>query len=77
VTEHHRFMLQLLRKQLAQQEELIAELERRIEEQTRPFADEVARVDAIPGVDRRVAEVVLAEVGADMSPFPSHQQIAA
>ena len=66
LTEHHRFMLKLLWKQLAQQEELIAELDRRIEEQTRPFAAEIDRLDAVPRLDRRVAEVVLAEVGPDM-----------
>lgn len=76
LTEHHRFMLQLLWKQLAQQEELIAELDRKIEEQTRPFAAEIDRLDAVPGVDRRVAEVVLAEVGADMKPFPAHENLA-
>ena len=58
LTEHHRFLLRLLWKQLAQQEELIAELDARIEEHTRPFADEIERLDAVPGVDRRVAEVV-------------------
>src|SRR5205807_3384915 len=63
-------------KQLAQQEELIAELDRKIEEQTRPFAAEIDRLDAVPGVDRRVAEVVLAEVGADMKPFPAHENLA-
>ncbi|HUY15516.1 MAG TPA: IS110 family transposase [Terriglobia bacterium] len=76
VTEHHRFMLRLLWKELAQQEGLIAELEAKIEEVTRPFAAEIERLDAVPGVDRRVAEVVLAEVGADMKPFPSHQHVA-
>jgi transposase len=76
VTAHHRFMLKLLWKQLAQQEELIAELEGKIEEQTRPFADEMERLDAVPGVDRRVAEVMLAEVGADMKPFPTHRNLA-
>jgi len=76
LTEHHRFMLRLLWKQLAQQEELIAELDRKIEEHTRPFADEIERLDAVPGVDRRVAETVLAEVGADMQPFPTHQHLS-
>lgn len=76
VTEHHRFMLELLWKQLGQQEELIAELDRRIEEQTRPLADEIQRLDAVPGVDRRVAETVLAEVGADMQPFPTDHHLA-
>lgn len=76
VTEHHRFMLQLLWKQLAQQEELLAELDTRIKERTRPFAEPIERLDAVPGVDRRVAEVWLAEVGADMRPFPTDQNLA-
>jgi hypothetical protein len=36
---------------LAQQEELIAEPDSKIEEHTRPFAAEIGRLDAIPGVD--------------------------
>lgn len=76
VTEHHRFLLGLLWKQLAQQEGLITELDAKIEEQTRPFAAEIERLDAVPGVDRRVAEAVLAEVGAEMKPFPTHHQLA-
>jgi transposase len=76
LTEHHRFMLSLLWKELAQQEELITQLDRRIGEQTRPFKDEIEHLDAVPGVDRQVAEVTLAEMGADMSPFPTHQHAA-
>lgn len=76
LTEHHRFMLQLLWKQLAQHEELIDELDGKIEKQSRPFAVEIDHLDTIPGVDRRVAEVVLAEVGADMQPFPNHQNLS-
>ena len=75
LTEHHRFMLQLLWKQLAQEEELLTELDAKIEEVTRPFVGEIERLDAVPGVDRRVAEVVLAEVGGDMKPFPTHQHL--
>jgi len=69
-------MLKLLWRRLAQQEELIAELDRKIEEQTRPFEAEIDRLDAVPGVDRRVAEVVLAEVGPDMKAFPTHENLA-
>ena len=76
LTDHHRFMLRLLWQHLAQQEELIAELDAKIEEQTRPWAGEIERLDAVPGVDRCVAAVVLAEVGAQMTPFPSHQDLA-
>ncbi|MDE3178634.1 MAG: IS110 family transposase [Acidobacteriota bacterium] len=76
VTEHHQFMLELLWKQLAQLEEVIAQLEARIEDKTRPFEEVLERLDAVPGVDRRVAEVVLAEVGPDTTPFPSDQNLA-
>jgi len=76
VTGHHRFLLRLLWKQLRQQEEVIAELETRIEELTRPFAAVMERLDAVPGVDRRVAEVLLAEVGADLKAFPTDGNLA-
>ena len=63
-------------KQLAQQEEWLAELDAKIEQQTRPFVDELEGLDAVPGVDRRVLQVWLAEVGADMSPFPHDENLA-
>ena len=75
LTDHHRFLLKLLWKELTQQEELLAELDSKIEERTRPFAAEVERLDAIPGVDRRVAEVLLAEVGANVEPFRSDEHL--
>ena len=54
----------------------MAELERTIEEQTRPWAEEIERRDAVPGVDRRVAEVVLAEGGAERKPFPTPRPLS-
>jgi transposase len=77
LTEHHRFLLRLLWKELVQQEALIAELEAKIEEVTCLLAADVERLDEVPGLDRRVAEVILAEIGADMSPFPTHQNVVA
>ena len=76
LTNHHRFLLKLLWKELSQQEELITELDTKIEEHTRPHAAEIERLDAVPGVDRRVAEVLLAEVGPDMNPFPSDEHLS-
>jgi transposase len=76
VTPHHRFMLRLLWKQLASVEEWIAEVERAIEEVTGPLVALIERMDAVPGVDRRMAEVVLAEVGDDLTAFPTHQHLA-
>lgn len=76
MTEHHQFLLGMLWRQLAQQEAWIAEVHAQIEERTRPFEAEIQRLDAVPGINQQVAEVLLAEVGPDMSPFPSHQHLA-
>ena len=36
-----------------------------------PFEESVERIDEIPGIGRRGAEEILAEIGIDMSQFPS------
>ena len=43
----------------------------RIQEVTAPFAAEVERLATIPGVSRQAAEVLIAEVGVDMTAFPT------
>ena len=75
ISEHHRWMLALLWDPLAA-EAFIARLDERIAQLTRPQQPALEKLDAIPGIDRRVAEVVLAEIGPDMSPFPSHAHLA-
>lgn len=71
VTEHHRFLLRSHLDHLSHLERLIGRYDERIEEALRPFAAEVGRLLTIPGVALRVAEVVLAEIGLDMSRFPT------
>jgi transposase len=41
-----------------------------------PFADQVRRLMTIPGVGKRTAEVVIAEMGVDMGRFPSAAHLA-
>ena len=45
--------------------------DRQVETRTAPDADALARLDTIPGVARRTAEVIAAELGCDMSRFPT------
>lgn len=71
VTGHHRFMLTQLWDHLQYLEKAIATFESRIEESMRPFAQEIERLDEIPGVDSITAQGVLAEIGTDMSRFPT------
>jgi transposase len=74
--DHHRFLLKLLGDHLVHLEKLEGQLNQRIEEAMRPFDDELVRLDEIPGVNRRLAEVLIAELGSDMSVFPTAQQLA-
>ena len=54
----------------------IAAVQNRIDAQIAPFAQAVARLDAIPGVGVTAAQTILAEVGTDMSRFPTPAHLA-
>ena len=76
VTDHHRFLLRRLLGQLAFLEAEIAIYDARIAEASAPFVAILARLDTIPGVDRRTAENLFAELGAEMSVFPTAAHLA-
>lgn len=76
VTEHHRFMLRLHYEHLKELERHIETLSERIEVVMRPFQEQIDRLDEIPGINRCLAEVILAEIGPDMSRFPSARHLA-
>jgi transposase len=69
ITDHHRFLLQTLMDQHRQLENLIERYTARIAEVMRPFTEAEERLMTIPGVGRQAAEVIVAEIGADMSRF--------
>ena len=71
VTPHHRLMLCLLWKELEAVEELMAEVDRQVQEVTRPYTPQIEQMDPVPGVDRRVAEVVLARWDRTWIPSPA------
>ena len=77
VTDHHRFMLKLLLEQVEQYERTVAELDQRIEAVMSPLEQSAVRMlDEIPGFDRRAAQTVVAEIGTDMSRFPTAGHLA-
>jgi transposase len=75
-TEHHRFMLRQLMDHRDYLDRQIGAFEQRIEELMRPFAQQIQRLETIPGVGTRTAQNVLAEIGTDMSRFPTAQHLA-
>jgi transposase len=75
VNEHHRFMLKMQLEQVEHLDQQVAKLDRRIEEVMSPLElKAVELLDEIPGLDRRSAQNVIAEIGTDMRRFatPGH-----
>jgi len=75
VREHHRFQLELQWDHLEQLDQLVARLNEKITQLYQPYEQQLALVDEVPGVDRRMAETVMAEVGMDMRQFPSDSHL--
>jgi transposase len=73
---HHGFLVGQLLAHLDYLDEAIATLSAEIESRLSPLADQLTRLDSIPGINRRTAEVIIAEVGVDMSAFPTAAHLA-
>jgi transposase len=71
VNEHHRFLLELQLGQLGRLEQEIEAVTVRLETLMRPFEELFERLDPIPGIGRQTIEVIVSELGVDMSRFPS------
>ena len=64
-------------KHLRGLDEQIERCDAEVASQMRPFAAELESLDEIPGVGPRTAQVILAEIGVDMSRFPNADHLAA
>jgi len=71
VTAHHRFLLQLHLGQIDRLEAAIAMLDKEIETHFTPFRTAVELLSSIPGVSTLSAEVIVSEIGLDMTRFPT------
>lgn len=75
---HHQFMLEQLLDHLFFLEKQLSALSHQIGEELRPFVNEskMDRLDVVPGINRTTIENVIAEIGVDMSQFPSDGHLA-
>jgi transposase len=74
--DHHTFLLTRMLARIDTISADITGLDTRIEAEIAPFAEAVARLDQIPGVGPTVAHVIIAEIGMDMSRFPTPAHLA-
>jgi transposase len=76
VKPHHRFVLTELLCQIDSLDETLARFDTQIHEISAPFEAAIGLLDTIPGVARPTAEMIVAEIGTDMSRFPSADHLA-
>jgi transposase len=75
-TDHHGFLLGTMLARIDALDADIAALESKIEEMVDPFALAVDKLDEIPGIGATGACVILAEIGVEMSRFPTAAHLA-
>ena len=69
ITRHHRFLLRQHLQMIEQLEKMVAEFEAQIEAALAPFRAAAERLKTIPGVGAIAAQVMVAELGVEMSQF--------
>ncbi len=74
--EHHALLVGLAMDHLEHLEAAIAKLDAEVDAVMDPFSQARDLLDTIPGVAKRAAEVIIAEIGVDMSVFPTPGHLA-
>lgn len=75
--EHHARMARSILQRMDHVEQSLTELDQVIAAECAPWAHQIELLQTIPGVGERVAQVMVAETGADMTRFPSAAHLAA
>lgn len=71
VTKHHQFLLKLHLDQIVALEAAVDAVDKEVGSVLEPFRVAVANLTSIPGVSDVVAQVIVSEIGLDMSRFPT------
>lgn len=74
--EHHGFLVAQVLAHVDYLDEAIAQVDERISAALEPCEAAVTVLLSIPGIQRRTAEVVIAEIGTDMARFPTSRHLA-
>ena len=75
VTNNHRFLLRLHLNQIDALDAAVATVDAQVEGILGPFRTAVELVVSVPGIKNLSAQVIISEIGTDMSRFPSDQHL--
>lgn len=76
MNDHHRWLIQQSVEHAVLLDRQLEELEARIEKNLEPYRKEYELLQTIPGVKETTAASILAEIGADMSPFATAKKLS-
>jgi transposase len=71
ITPHHRFLLRLHLRQIEALEAAIGEIDAEVDRGLDPFRQAVRQLRTIPGISDLTAQIIVSEIGTDMSRFPT------
>jgi transposase len=74
--DHHALMARMHLDHIDQLTEIVDRLDAEVDRLMAPFAEPATRVMSVPGIAKRSAEVIVSEIGVDMSRFPTPQHLA-
>jgi transposase len=76
VTEHHVFLLKAIKEDISSCETIIAKVTLRIKEMLSPYDNVLELLKEVPGLSTKSVEDLIAEIGLDMSAFPTEKHLA-
>lgn len=76
VTEHHMYMLQIIRQEIAATLQTIENLNQRIKAALSPYENALELLKKVPGISSKSVEDLVAEIGLDMTVFPTEKHLS-
>jgi transposase len=76
ITPHHVYMLQIIRQEMDNTQRTIESLDQRIKEVLSPYDNALELLKQVPGINFKSAEDLVAEIGLDMTVFPTEKHLA-
>jgi len=75
-TDHHALLVTQMLARMDSTQDSIEAVQAAITDAMRPFSSQLLNLQTIPGIGPRIAEVIIAETGGDMSRFPTAAHLA-
>jgi transposase len=76
MTKHHRMMIRLSMKHINDLDSLISQVNSAIDELLKLYSVQISLLIQIPGMNHQIAAVVIAEIGVDMTVFPTEKHLS-